>query len=416
MIGLGNLALLNFIVTSFVSSRPFIPRDENDADHNVGRYIVTLRDGLDASAVEEHIQRAANIHALSSSPAVEVGRRWNIGSWNAYSCTMDGDTLTQIGSDEVVEMIEPDGAISLMKHIVQQDASWGLADLSHRVPNHTDYVYDSRAGEGTYAYVLDTGLLSTHEEFEDRAFLGHNVVGGIFADEVGHGTHVAGTIAGKTYGVAKKAKVVSVKIFADTESYTSDLLEGMHWAVQDIITQKRQNVSVINISAGGDLRESVNRAVEEAYKQGVLTVVAAGNYNQDARYYSPASAPTAITVGSIGRDHTRSRFSDWGELVDIFAPGEQIKSAWIETDQDTALLSGTSMSTPHVSGLILYLKSVVPDRMKTPGDSLNVLRELATDGAIRDPHGSKNFLAYNGNGVVIFTGDLARSLANKDRS
>ncbi|KAI1476531.1 oryzin precursor [Daldinia eschscholtzii] len=411
MIRLRNLVLLGFIVSSFVSARPLNPREEDDPNHSIGRYIVTLRGGLDPSTVEEHIQRAANIHSQSNLPMVEMGRRWNIGSWNAYSCTMDGETLVQIGGDEAVEIIEPDGEISLMKHIVQHDASWGLADISHRVPNHTDYVYDSKAGEDTYAYILDTGLLSTHEEFEDRAYLGHNVVGGVFADEVGHGTHVAGTIAGKTYGVAKKAKVISVKIFADNKSYTSDLLEGIHWAVQDITAQNRQSKSVINISAGGELRESVNRAVEEAYKQGVLTVVAAGNYNQDARGYSPASAPSAITVGSVGRDHRRSRFSDWGELVDIFAPGEHITSAWIETDQDTMSLSGTSMATPHVSGLILYLKSLVPYRMNTPGDSLNVLRELATDGVVRDPQGAKNFLAFNGNGIVIFTGDLTRSPA-----
>ncbi|KAI1471781.1 oryzin precursor [Daldinia caldariorum] len=413
MIGLRKLALLSFIISIFVSAHPLASREENEPEPNVGRYIVTLRDGLGATAVEEHIRRATNMHALDNSPAVEIGRRWNIGSWNAYSCTMDSDVRTQIGSDNVVEMIEPDGEINLMKHVVQQDASWGLADLSHRVPNNSDYIYDSRAGEGTYAYVLDTGLLNTHEEFENRASLGHNVVGGIFADEVGHGTHVAGTIADKTYGVAKKAKVISVKIFANAASHTSDLLEGIHWAVQDIITKKRQNSSVINISAVGYLRESVNRAVEEAYKRGVLIVVAAGNYNQDARNYSPASASAAITVGSVGRDHTRSHFSDWGELVDIFAPGEHILSAWIQTDQDTASLSGTSMSTPHVSGLILYLKSLVPYQMKTPRDSLDVLRRLATDGAVRDPHGSKNFLAYNGNGVAIFTGDLARSSTNK---
>ncbi|KAI1651334.1 oryzin precursor [Daldinia loculata] len=414
MIGLGKLALLGSAISSFVSARSIIFQEADNSNHNYRRYIVTLRDGLDASAVEQHIQRAAGIHARSSSPLVEMGRRWNIGSWNAYSCTMDGDTFTQISSDDAVELIEDNGTISLMKHTVQTDAPWGLADISHRTANNTDYVYDSNAGEGTYAYILDTGLLTTHEEFEDRACLGYNAVGGIFADDVGHGTHVSGIIAGKNYGVAKKAKLVSVKIFANARSYTSDLLEGIHWAVRNITAENRQSVSVINISAGGDTREAVNRAVEEAYKQGVLTIVAAGNYNEDARNYSPASAPSAVTVGSIGRDHTRSFFSDWGELVDIFSPGEDITSAWIKNNQDTASLDGTSMATPHVSGLILYLKSVIPYRMKTPGDSVDVLRELATDGVVGDPKGSKNLLAFNGNGVVMFTGDLTKSLANVD--
>ncbi|KAI0846535.1 oryzin precursor [Daldinia vernicosa] len=414
MVGLGKLVLLGSAISSLVSARSITLRDADNLNHNYKRYIVTLRDGLDASAVEQHIQRAASIHASSNSPMVEMGRRWNIGSWNAYSCTMDGDTFTQISSDDAVELIEDNGRISLMKHTVQTDAPWGLADLSHRVANNTDYVYDSIAGEGTYAYILDTGLLTTHEEFENRASLGYNAVAGVFADDVGHGTHVAGTIAGKKYGVAKKAKLVSVKVFANAISYTSDLLEGFHWAVGNITAENRQSISVINISAGGNTIEAVNRAVEEAYKQGVLTVVSAGNYDEDARNMSPASAPAAITVGSIRRDRKRSHFSNWGELVDIFSPGELITSAWIKTNQDNASLSGTSMAAPHVSGLILYLKSVIPYRMKTPGDTIDVLRELATDGVVGDPKGSKNLLAFNGNGVVIFTGNLTKSLANID--
>ncbi|KAI8957618.1 oryzin precursor [Daldinia sp. FL1419] len=397
MIYLGKLALSGFILSRLISAHPLIPEERDYPNYNSGRYIVTLKDGLAASDVEQHMERVANIYANRNSPTVEIRRRWNIGSWNAYSCAMDGDTLSQVTRDEAVELIEDDGTISLMKHTVQRDAPWGLADLSHRIANHTDYVYDSKAGEGMYAYILDTGLLTTHDEFEDRAYLGYNAVGGAFADDVGHGTHVAGIIAGKTYGVAKKAKLVSVKIFAETRSYTSDLLEGIHWAVSNITAENRQSASIINISAGGAARESVNRAVDQAYEQGVLTIVAAGNYNQDARNYSPASAPNAITVGSVGKDHTRSIFSDW---------------AWIKTNQDTATLSGTSMATPHVSGLVLYLKSIIPYRMKTPGESVDVLRELATDGVVGDPKGSKNMLAFNGNGVVIFTGDLEESLAN----
>ncbi|KAI0376245.1 oryzin precursor [Hypomontagnella monticulosa] len=395
-------ALLSVVMTTFTSAQPPVTDGRVGRYHNAGQYIVTLRDGLDASAVEQHIQRASSLHARSNSPMVELGKRWSIGSWNAYSCSMDGDVFTQISRDDAVEFIEPDSAISLAKHITQTNATWGLSAVSHRVMDHTDYVYDSRAGVGTYAYIIDSGLLPSHEEFEGRAHLGYNAIGGEFIDDVGHGTHVAGTIGGKTYGVAKKATLISIKVIGEHGGYTSDLLDGLHWAVANITAEKREQASVISISVGGELRKAVNRAVHEAYLKGVLIVVAAGNLDSDASGFSPASAPNAITVGSIGPDRSRSTYSNWGDLVDIFAPGEDVLSAWIESDESTRILSGTSMATPHISGLILYLKSLIPYRMKTPINSINELRNLATDGVVRDAKGSKNLLGFNGNGVVIF--------------
>lgn len=159
---------------------------------------------------------------------------------------------------------------------------------------------------------------------------------------------------------------------------------------------------MINISAGTDTMEAVNRAVETAYKMGVLTVVAAGNKDQDANHHSPASAPYAVTVGSINRHHSRSGFSNWGELVDIFAPGEYVRSAWFGSNHSSVEMDGTSMAAPHISGLVCYLKSIIPYRMKTPGDSVRELQNLATDGVVGDPKGSKNLLGFNGNGVVIY--------------
>ncbi|KAI6092983.1 oryzin precursor [Hypoxylon rubiginosum] len=379
MVGLGKLALLGAVLFNLTSvqSLPVQPKDNQTDSSN--QYIVTLRDGLDESAVEEHLERAVSLRALSdSSSVVELGRRWNIGSWNAYSCVMNNDTLTEMSRDDA-----------------------GLGATSHRVPNHTDYVYDSKAGEGTYAYIIDSGLLPTHEEFEDRAILGYNAVGGPFVDDTGHGTHVAGTIGGKTYGVAKKAKLVSVKIFRNGRGHFSDVLEGYQWAVYNITTENRQNVSAINISGGGGSLEALNRAVEEGYKQGVLTVVAAGNYDKDVQNYSPASAPNAMTVGSVGRNFKRSKFSNWGRLVDIFAPGEDIKSAYIGSNTDAQTHSGTSMATPHITGLILYLKSMIPYRTKTPVTTVWELQNLATDNIIKDTKGSKNLLGFNGNGIVI---------------
>ncbi|KAL7624695.1 hypothetical protein AAE478_006265 [Parahypoxylon ruwenzoriense] len=206
-------------------------------------------------------------------------------------------------------------------------------------------------------------------------------------------------------GVAKKTNLISVKIFGQEDGRVSDFLEGFNWAVNNITEEKRQEMSVISVSATAQTRESINRAVEEAYRQGVLTVAAAGNFNRDAKYWSPGSAPNAVTVGSIGRSHSRSAFSNWGELVDIFAPGEDVKSAWIGNNQDAGIHSGTSMATPHISGLILYLKSIIPYRMKTPASSVHELMKLATNGDVRDAMGSANLIGFNGNGVVIFADD-----------
>ncbi|KAI1447261.1 oryzin precursor [Annulohypoxylon stygium] len=402
MVNLRKQSLLNVaLFTTLVFSHDHPPRAIDDSVPNTGQYIVTLKHGLESSVVEKHVKWASSLRARDASPMVEMGRLWNIGSWNAYSCTMDGDTAVQITGNDVVKQVEPDSVIDLSKHITQTNTSWGLGAISHRGTNYTNYVYDSRAGQDTYAYILDTGLLATHEEFEDRASLGYNAVGGPFIDEVGHGTHVAGTIGGKTYGVAKKAKLISVKIFAGYRSSVSNLLQGFEWAVGNITSENRQRRSVISISAGGEARQAVNSAIKEAYAQGILTIVAAGNANRDAQDYSPASAPEAITVGSVGRDDSRSTFSNWGPLVDIFAPGENIESAWVRNNQDTRNLTGTSMSTPHISGLVLYLKSIIPHRMKTPGDSFKELQRLATDGAVRDTRGSQNLFGFNGNGEII---------------
>ncbi|XXG97977.1 [Pyruvate dehydrogenase [acetyl-transferring]]-phosphatase 1, mitochondrial [Hypoxylon texense] len=269
------------------------------------------------------------------------------------------------------------------------------------MPNHTDYVYDSKAGEGTYAYIIDSGLLTTHEEFEGRAFLGYNAVDGEFVDDSGHGTHVAGTIGGKTYGVAKKANLISVKIFENGQGKISDFLEGYQWAVYNITKENRQEVSVINVSGGAGAMQALNRAVDEGYKKGVITVAAAGNYDEDVHRHSPASAPNAMTVGAVDRRFRRSSFSNWGELVDIFAPGEEVASAWIGSDSDIRSHSGTSMATPHVTGLILYLKSLIPYRMKSPAHSVWELQNLATGNVVQDTKGSKNLLGFNGNGIVI---------------
>ena len=225
--------------------------------------------------------------------------------------------------------------------------------------------------------------------------MGYNAVGGDATDTVGHGTHVAGTIGSRTYGVSKKATIIGVKVFAGESGSTSVILDGYNWAVNDIVNQGRTGNSVVSMSLGGGFSDAFNQAVANAFNQGITTVVAAGNDNQDASNTSPASTPEAITVGAIQSDNARASYSNFGSILDIFAPGTDILSTWIGSDTATNTISGTSMATPHISGLVLYLQGL--EGLATPTDIVNRIVALATSDVISDPgSGSPNKLAFNG--------------------
>lgn len=277
----------------------------------------------------------------------------------------------------------------------------GLATISHRNPGSTSYIYDDSAGEGTYAYVVDSGINTGHVEFEGRATRGYNAAGGDDVDTLGHGTHVAGTIGSRAYGVAKKASLISVKVFAGRTADTSVILDGYQWAVRDIVNRGRQSRSVINMSLGGPVSSAFDRAVESAFQQGVLSVVAAGNDNIDSSNVSPARAPNAITVAAVNASWRRwywnsYQASNYGRPVDIHAPGEDVLSTWIGSSTATNTITGTSMACPHVAGLALYLAAL--EDLSTPAEITARIKELGTKGkVVGNVAGTVNLLSYNGN-------------------
>lgn len=281
--------------------------------------------------------------------------------------------------------------------VTQDGVPHGLATVSHRKPGATEYIYDSNAGEGTYAYIVDTGIRDTHTEFEGRAVKAHSVFQNDTEDSVGHGTHVAGTIGGKTYGVSKKANLLAVKVFQGESSSTSIILDGFNWAVNDIVSKNRTSKAAINMSLGGPRSDTFDSAVEKASQSGVLSIIAAGNEAQDADNVSPARAPSAITVGAIDKDwNFASDYSNFGKVLDIFAPGTDVLSAWFTGDDDTKTISGTSMATPHVVGLALYAMSV--DGVSGVQAVTDHLVKNATPDALNgDIQGSPNKIANNGN-------------------
>ncbi|MFD7427865.1 S8 family serine peptidase [Streptomyces sp. NPDC059814] len=257
--------------------------------------------------------------------------------------------------------------------------SWGLDRIDQtETAGDNAYTYPDSAGEGVTAYVIDTGVRITHEEFEGRASYGYDAVDddNDAADGYGHGTHVAGTIAGATYGVAKKAKIVAVRVLDDSGSGTTEqVVAGIDW-----VTANHTGPSVANMSLGGGADEALDAAVQKSIASGVTYAVAAGNESGDASESSPARVPEAITVASSTVDDEQSYFSNYGSLVDIYAPGSDITSAWNDSDTGSDTISGTSMATPHVVGAAAVYLAGHPDA--TPAEVSTALTDGATPDAI----------------------------------
>lgn len=237
------------------------------------------------------------------------------------------------------------------------NATWGLSTISHRDKGPTNFLYDSNVGTGdAWAYVIDSGCRTTHTEFaQSTVFQSWSAFGqppnSDHTDNMGHGTHVAGSIVGKTFGVAPGGRISCVKVFQNGSSPASLILEGYNWAVNDAIQQNRARVSVMSMSLGGPVFIAMNNAVKAANDAGILTIAAAMNNNSEVANVSPAGAPYAIAVGAIDSNWDIAPYSNWGVGVSIFGPGSSVLSAWNTGDTQYRYLSGTSMATPHITGL-----------------------------------------------------------------
>ncbi|MBT2453030.1 S8 family peptidase [Streptomyces sp. ISL-43] len=279
----------------------------------------------------------------------------------------------------------------------QEDAGWNLARISQRervaATGPYTYRYDAAAGEGVSVYVLSTGINVAHLDFEGRARFMMNVTGDEKAGDCsGQGTHLAGVVGGKTYGVAKKAQLIDVKVARCDGNATADsVIAGIKAAVADARGTKG-NVILIAQSEGKS--EAVNRAVEDAYRKGFVVVVPAGNDNQDACNVSPASAPNALTTGATNIDDRKASWSNSGKCVDVLAPGQNILSVWTGGNTATATRSGTAMAAAHTAGIAATLLSA---RSLTAAQvSAQIVRD-ATKNAVRDlPSTTPNLLLYSG--------------------
>ncbi|KZY29346.1 subtilisin [Alcanivorax sp. HI0083] len=327
--------------------------------------------------------------------------------------------------------VEPDRMVTTVA--VQSNATWGLDRVDQpALPLDSSFQYPDNGGRDVNIYVVDTGVRTTHQEFTGRVLPGRNFVssGGFlfggsvnpddFEDCNGHGTHVAGTAAGSTYGVAKQANVVPVRVLNCYGSgSTSAVIAGIDW-----VAGNHQKPAVANLSLGGFTSTALDTAVANAVDAGVTMVVAAGNDNANACNGSPNRVPEALTVGATTRQDQRSSFSNFGACVDLFAPGSDITSAWYQSDTQTASLNGTSMAAPHAAGAAALYLGANPSA--TPGAVNVALVDDTVTGAIsnagnQSPNRLLQITQQDGSGIdrlptAAFTADCAGTVCELDAS
>ncbi|HFF5083821.1 TPA: S8 family peptidase [Acinetobacter baumannii] len=272
----------------------------------------------------------------------------------------------------------------------QSNPDWGLDRIDQKaLPLNSTYSY-LQTGSGTTAYIVDTGILSSHQEFSGRVLSGYTAIsdGNGTTDCNGHGTHVAGTVGGTTYGVAKNVNLVPIRILGcDGSGASSNVIAGLDW-----ILKNGKKPAVVNMSLGGATSSSLDSAVENLYNNGYVMVVAAGHSNTDACTSSPARVSKAITVAATDNTDTRASYSNYGSCVDIFAPGSQINSSWIGSNTATKILNGTSMATPHVAGVVAEMLQSTPTA--SPQTISTNLLNQASSNVVKNPSGSPNRLLY----------------------
>jgi subtilisin family serine protease len=343
-----------------------------------GRFIVTLRERTNpASVAREHGVRPDYVytHAL-----------------NGFAGALSDAARQGLLRDNRVVRVEPDGIVTVVT--TQSGATWGLDRVDQRDrPLSTTYSYTS-TGSGVRAYIIDTGIRFSHLEFGGRAAKGYDAFGGTGNDCNGHGTHVAGTVGGKTYGVAKAVKLLAVRVLNCRGSgSTSVVIAGIDW-----ITAHRVKPAVANMSFGGGASSSLDDAVKSLIAAGVATTVAAGNGNmggvaQNACNYSPARVAAAMTIGATDKTDTKASWSNYGSCLDWFAPGVSITSAWNTSTSATRTISGTSMAAPHTTGVAaLYLQS---HATASPATVRGALYTKTTKGKVTSSNTTNNHLLFS---------------------
>ncbi|HAV4973873.1 S8 family peptidase [Acinetobacter baumannii] len=379
---------LSIAATHFVYAASNVANPVNDSSQAKGiiknQYIVILN--KDAGPSKDFAQNIAKQHAgkvLQSYDTVLKGFAIYLPD------TAGAAFIEAMKKNPHVLSVESDTIVNI-DATTQSNPDWGLDRIDQKaLPLNSTYSY-LQTGSGTTAYIVDTGILSSHQEFSGRVLSGYTTIsdGNGTTDCNGHGTHVAGTVGGTTYGVAKNVNLVPIRILGcDGSGASSNVIAGLDW-----ILKNGKKPAVVNMSLGGATSSSLDSAVENLYNNGYVMVVAAGNSNTDACTSSPARVSKAITVAATDNTDTRASYSNYGSCVDIFAPGSQINSSWIGNNTATKILNGTSMATPHVAGVVAEMLQSTPTA--SPQTISTNLLNQASSNVVKNPSGSPNRLLY----------------------
>jgi subtilisin family serine protease len=342
-----------------------------------GSYIVVLKNG-----------QLGKSTSLARSYGGQVKQTFG-AAVNGFEAAISESAAKRLAADPSVAYVEQNQKVSLFG--TQTGATWGLDRIDQRArPLNSTYTYPNTASNVT-AYIIDTGILYSHSDFGGRARFGYDAVGSGGVDCNGHGTHVAGTVGGNTYGVAKAVRLVGVRVLNCSGSgTTAGVIAGVNW-----VTQNAAKPAVANMSLGGGVSTTLDNAVANSISSGVTYALAAGNSTANACNSSPARVASAITVGATTSTDAKASYSNYGTCLDIFAPGSSITSDWYTSTTATNTISGTSMASPHVAGAAALVLSANPSF--TPAQVRDNLVNNATTNVVTSPGtGSPNRLLFVG--------------------
>ena len=349
-------------------------------------YIVVLKSSVanPAAVAQEHAARFDGTVTHVYSHALK-----------GYSLTLPAAAVAGIAADPRVDYVEADGVMTA--DTTQTGATWGIDRIDQRsLPLSGTFTYFA-TGSGVKAYIIDTGIRFTHTQFGGRAIKGVDevTIGGSAADCNGHGTHVSGTVGGSTYGVAKQVTLVAVRVLGCNGSgSTSGVIAGVDWVTGNHLSGQS---AVANMSLGGGASSSLDTAVNNSINDGVSYAVAAGNGDifgnpQNACNFSPARVGAAMTISATDRTDTKASWANYGSCVDWFAPGVSITSAWYSSDTATNTISGTSMATPHTTGVAAQYLQGHPG--SSPSTVRTALYNLTTKSIVKSSNTTNNHLLF----------------------